>query len=110
MNIHASQQEGRESCAQKQDLAVPKFRAWGESEDEWIIYASPLPCIHIEAVEVHMDCYQHERAELKASHTKTNTVRSLGMKKSRNGIYQKHISYSTRDDLTWKFCRSLIAH
>jgi hypothetical protein len=69
VNIHASQQEGRESCAEKQDLAVSKFSAGGESEDERIIYASPLPCVHVEAVEIHMDCYQHKCTESMASHT-----------------------------------------
>lgn len=59
MNVHASKQEGRETCAQKQYLTVSKFTAGRETKDEQIIYTSPLPSVNIETVEKHMECHQH---------------------------------------------------
>jgi hypothetical protein len=69
VNVHASKQEGRKSCAQKQYLAISKFTAGGESKDERIIYTSPLPGVNIDAVEEHMECHQHEGAAERMENT-----------------------------------------
>jgi hypothetical protein len=77
--------------------ARPKFSAGGESEDEWIIYASPLPCLHVEAVEIHMDCYQHKCTESMASHAQEH-CQILD-----NEIYQQPLNQLAGFDLIWGF-------
>lgn len=68
MHVHASKQEGRETCAQKQYLTVSKFTAGRETKDERVIYTSPLPGVNIETVEKHMECHQHQCAAVTITH------------------------------------------